>query len=508
MPGKKVNILLVEDEEAHAEAVKRAFQQADSAAELTWAFSLEQASAFLQESSPDLVITDWLLPDGKATDILPAEKELFPVILMTSQGSEQLAVEAMKAGILDYVVKSPTVFADMPHIAERALKQWELLIQKKRSEEKLRESEERFRTVFEQGPLGMYIAGMDYRFLGVNPSFCRIIGYRQDELKDLTFLDITSPEDRDADAAQVATLLEGELPHYKTEKRLVKKQGEIVWIDLTRSIVRSAEGRPLYFLTMIEDITERKNAEKLSQLRAEELARSNEDLERFAYVASHDLQEPLRNVASCLQMLEQIHAGKLGGESDQLIQYAVDSAKRMKMLITGLLDYSRISTRGGPLQNTASEEALGKSLLNLQYVISSNNTTVTNDPLPKVPADPVQLLQIFQNLIANAINYRRDESPRIHVSAVKNGTEWIFSVEDNGIGIEKRHFDRIFEIFQQLSRKGLPESTGMGLAIVKKIVERHQGRVWVESQVGAGSTFYFTIPDKNILSLSSTRSQE
>jgi len=266
----------------------------------------------------------------------------------------------------------------------------------------------------------------------------------------------------------------------------------------TRSIIRSADGKPLYFLTMIEDITERKNSEKLLQIRAEELARSNEDLERFAYVASHDLQEPLRNVASCLQMLEQIHSGKLGKDSDQLIRYAVDSAKRMKMLIVGLLDYSRISTRGGPLQNTASEEALEQSLLNLRYAISDNNARVTHDPLPKVPADRVQLLQIFQNLIANAINFRRDEPPSIHVSAQKKGNEWNFSVRDNGVGIEKRHFDRIFEIFQQLSRKGLPESTGMGLAIVKKIIERHHGRIWVESEVGAGSTFYFTIPDKNL----------
>lgn len=498
MKKNAIHILVVEDEPAHAEAVKRAFQRTAGLVHLTLAFSVKEALAQLRESIPELVITDWLLPDGKGTDIISSDNQVFPVILMTSHGNEQVAVEAIKAGALDYVVKSPAVFADMPHIAERALKQWDLLIENRRSQEKLRESEERFRTVFEQGPLGMNIMGLDYRFVVVNAAFSQIVGYSRDELTKLKSADITYAEDRETDVGQAKRLLSGELPYYKMEKRLVKKQGEIVWIALTRSIIRSADGKPLYFLTMIEDITERKNAEKLLQVRAEELARSNEDLERFAYVASHDLQEPLRNVASCLQMLEQIHAGKLGEESDQLIQYAVNSAKRLKTLIIGLLAYSRISTRGGPLKNTASEEALEQSLLNLRYVISDKNATVTHDPLPKVPADPTQLLQIFQNLIANAINFRRDEPPSIHVSAQKKGNEWIFSVRDNGIGIEKRHFDRIFVIFQQLSRKGLPESTGMGLAIVKKIIERHHGRVWVESEAGTGSTFYFTIPDKDI----------
>lgn len=498
MQNNAIHILVVEDDPAHAEAVKRAFQRTAGLVDLTLAFSVKEALAELRKSIPELVITDWLLPDGKGTDILSSDNQVFPVILMTSHGNEQVAVEAIKAGALDYVVKSPAVFADMPHIAERALKQWELLIENRRSQERLRESEERFRTVFEQGPLGMNILGLDYRFVAVNAAFSQIVGYSKDELTKLKFADVTYPEDLEMDVGQAKKLLSGELPYYKMEKRLVKKQGEIVWIAFTRSIIGSADGKPLYFLTMIEDITERKNAEKLLLLRAEELARSNEDLERFAYVASHDLQEPLRNVTSCLQMLEQMHAGKLGKDSDQLIQYAVDSAKRMKMLIVGLLDYSRISTRGGPLENTPSEEALERSLLNLQYVISDTNATVTHDPLPKVRADPTQLLQIFQNLIVNAINFRQDQPPNIHVSAQQKGNEWIFSVKDNSVGIEKRHFDRIFVIFQQLSRKGLPESTGMGLAIVKKITERHQGRVWVESEVGLGSTFYFTIPDKEL----------
>jgi len=233
MRKNTIHILVVEDEPAHAEAVKRAFQQTAGLVHLTLAFSVKEALAELRKSIPELVITDWLLPDGKGTDILSSDNQVFPVVLMTSHGNEQVAVEAMKAGALDYVVKSPAVFADMPHIAERALKQWELLIENRRSQEKLRESEERFRTVFEQGPLGINILGLDYRFVAVNAAFSQVVGYSQDELTKLKFPDVTYPEDLETDVDQAKKLLSGEAPYYKMEKRLVKKQGEIVWIAFT-----------------------------------------------------------------------------------------------------------------------------------------------------------------------------------------------------------------------------------------------------------------------------------
>jgi len=497
MERKNVDILLVEDEPAHAEAVRRAFDRKRGQVNVRWASTLKEALARLAESVPDIVIADWMLPDGKGTDILPTEKKhrRFPVVLMTSHGNEQIAVHAMKAGVSDYVVKSPIMFADMPHVAERVLKQWDMLIERQISEEKLRESEERFRTVFEQGPLGMHIAGLDYRFVALNDAFCQIVGYCEEELGNLTFADITYPDDLEPDMVQAQRLLTGEIQSYKMEKRHIKKQGEIVWLDVTRSMIRGAGGNPLHFLTMVEDITERKHTEQLLRIRAEDLARSNEDLEQFAYVASHDLQEPLRNVANCMQILETRNKAKLDDDSTQLMYYAVESVKRMKALITDLLAYSRISTRGKPFQETNSQAIMKESLRNLEFAISQQGAQVTNDPLPLVHADPTQLLQVFQNLIANAVQFHRDEPPKIHVSAQKKGSEWIFSVNDNGIGIEARHLDRIFVIFQQLEKGRRFHGTGMGLAIVKKILERHRGRVWAESQVGVGSTFYFAIPD-------------
>lgn len=247
-------------------------------------------------------------------------------------------------------------------------------------------------------------------------------------------------------------------------------------------------------LEMGIDITERNLAEDALKQTLADLTRSNEDLEHFAYVASHDLQEPLRNVASALQLLEKRHKGTLGEDSDQLIYYAVDSSKKMKALISDLLTYSRLTARGKPFETVDIGEIITESIFNLQTVVQQKGTQITYDDMPIVRGDATQLLQVFQNLLGNAVKFGPAESPKVHVSAEKKGNEWIFSVKDNGIGIEPHHFDRIFVIFQQLTKRQALEGTGMGLAIVKKIIERHRGRVWVESEVGRGSTFFFTIP--------------
>lgn len=361
------------------------------------------------------------------------------------------------------------------------------------TEKRLRETEERFRTIFEQGPLGMAVVGLDYRFILLNPAFCSITGYSPADLGELTLLDLALPKDVEADVEQSERLFRGEVQHFTMEKRYLKKSGEVIWVSLTLSAVRDHDGATLYCLAMIQDITERRRMQDLLQRRAEELTRSNEDLEHFAYVASHDLQEPLRNVISCVQMLGQRYKGKLGPDADELIGYAVASSLRMKNLVSELLNYSRIMTKGKPLEATSSEQVLKEALLNLDSSIKATHALVTHDNLPLVTADVTQLLQIFQNLIGNALKFRREDPPRIHVSASKRGSEWVFSVQDNGIGIEKDYFDKIFVLFQQLDKKAGP-GTGIGLAVVKKIVERHGGRVWVESTVGQGSTFHFTIP--------------
>jgi PAS domain S-box-containing protein len=242
---------------------------------------------------------------------------------------------------------------------------------------------------------------------------------------------------------------------------------------------------------------ERKRAEEALAQRAEELARSNADLEQFAYVASHDLQEPLRMVVSYLQLLERRYKGQLDERADRHIGYAVDGAKRMQRLINDLLTYSRVGRRGDTQALTDAAQILQNVLRDLSQAIEESGATVEHDPLPVVHADPTQLGQLLLNLIANALRFRSDAPPRVHVGAryEPEAHEWVFQIKDNGIGIAPEHFDRIFIIFQRLHGWAEYPGTGIGLAICKKIVERHGGRIWVESEPGQGATFFFTLPD-------------
>lgn len=249
-------------------------------------------------------------------------------------------------------------------------------------------------------------------------------------------------------------------------------------------------------------IIERKFAEIRLKSSMDELEHSNNELQQFAYVASHDLQEPLRMVASYVQLLAKRYRGKLDEDADDFIDYAVDGAKRMQGLINDLLQYSRIGTQGKEFEATECEAVLDRALANLQMSIEESGAKVTHDLLPTVMADSSQLTQLFQNLIGNSIKFCRDEPAEIHIWAEEIEAEsesrvrsWYrFSVRDNGIGIDPKHSERIFLIFQRLHGKGEYAGTGIGLAICTRIVERHGGRLWVESGEGEGATFRFTIP--------------
>ncbi len=245
-----------------------------------------------------------------------------------------------------------------------------------------------------------------------------------------------------------------------------------------------------------EQITRRETAEEELKRTVADLKRSNAELEQFAYVASHDLQEPLRMVSSYMQLLSRRYEGKLDSDADDFIGFAVDGAKRMQTLIQDLLVYSRVGTRGKLFESTNCEDVLTQVLANLEVTIDEGDAVVTHDSLPTVVADSSQLAQLFQNLIGNAIKFKGEDVPRVHVTAERKGGEWKFSVADNGIGIDPEFFDRIFVIFQRLHGIGEYSGTGIGLAVCKKIVERHGGRMWVESEPGQGATFYFTIPEK------------
>jgi PAS domain S-box-containing protein len=274
-----------------------------------------------------------------------------------------------------------------------------------------------------------------------------------------------------------------------------RRDGTEFPVEISLSPLTTEEG--ILVTAAIRDITTRKRAEEELRRTATELSQSNADLAQFAYVASHDLQEPLRAVAGCVQLLQQRYHGQLDARADELIAHTVAGATRMHTLIHDLLVYSRLSTRGTPLQPTDCAAVLKDVLTNLEVGIRESGAMVTSAALPTVMTDATQLRQVFQNLIGNALKFRGEQPLKIHVGAERHDGEWVFSVCDNGIGIERQYFERIFQVFQRLHTQRQYAGSGIGLAICKKIVERHGGRIWVTSEPGKGATFAFSIPDRS-----------
>jgi PAS domain S-box-containing protein len=268
----------------------------------------------------------------------------------------------------------------------------------------------------------------------------------------------------------------------------------IIWTLTTLVPLRDDQGQIYRIIGTATNISDRKTAELELQQQKQDLARSNDELQQFAYVASHDLQEPLRMITSYLELLERRYKGQLDPKADQFIAYAVDGAARMQILINDLLKYSRVGSRRQSLEQVDCEVVLQNVLRNLQVAIAEKKAVITHDVLPQVNADITQLTQLFQNLIGNAIKFHGEDPPKIHIGIEQRNDKWLFSVCDNGIGIESQYVDRIFVIFQRLHNRTDYPGTGMGLAICKKIVERHGGNLWVESTPKQGSTFYFTLP--------------
>ena len=366
---------------------------------------------------------------------------------------------------------------------------------RKTAEKHLAQMEARYRGLLEAAPDAMVVVNQSGGIVLLNVQAEKQFGYRRDELvgemvkniipegfaERLAADALRSPED--ALAQQIGTGIE----LYGR-----RKDGGGFPIEIMLSPLESAEG--ILVTAAIRDITARKTAEAHLVRKVEELNRSNQELEQFAYIASHDLQEPLRMVASYTQLLSRRYKGKLDSDADEFIAFAVDGASRMQRLIKDLLAYSRVGTKGKDLLDVSSEDVLRQALINLRGAIEESGALVTHDFLPTILADETQLVQLFQNLVGNAIKYQKPGVPRVHISASNNGdNKWIFSVQDNGLGIESRYLEKIFGVFQRLHKRDEFAGTGIGLAICKKIVERHGGSISVESRFGEGSTFRFAL---------------
>jgi PAS domain S-box-containing protein len=358
-----------------------------------------------------------------------------------------------------------------------------------------RRSETRYRALLESAPDAMVLVDQQGRIELANAQMESLFGHARPELIGRSIEILLPGRFRGPHGTHAHGFFQspdGSTTSGGRELFGLRKDGSEFPIAISLSPLEDPSGSSV--TATIRDITELKRAEQRLVQTIAELKRSNDELEQFAYVTSHDLQEPLRMVAGYTQLLAKRYKGRLDSDADEFIAFAVDGAARMRRLIQDLLAYSRAGTSVEPNSEIASEEALAEALANLQGAVNDGAAIITHDPLPKVTMNHSQLVQIFQNLIGNAIKYRGAKVPRIHISAEsRNGHGEVFSITDNGMGIEPEHFDRIFVIFQRLHGRNEFTGTGIGLAICKKLVERSGGRIWVDSQPGSGSSFHFNL---------------
>jgi PAS domain S-box-containing protein len=413
------------------------------------------------------------------------------------------------------------------------------ITERKKVEEVLRESEERYRTLVENAPVAVYrtIPGPKEKFLMGNPTYLKIFGLEsEEELKKISAADVyMNPEERKAFSDNL--LAKGSVSG--VELRLRKKDGTPFWGSVTAKVVYDENGKNPYFDSTIMDITERKKMEEqrdalikkleenqkllkkqnqeledsrraiknvaedlgkskqVLEERKEDLEKINKELDDFTYIISHDLKEPLRSIDAFSKFIGDDYNDKLDEEGRNYLERIRANASRMQSLIEDLLEISRIERKKNALEEVETEELVNEAKLRLEYAIKNKNAEiVVRDKLPRVFCDRVRLTGVFVNLISNAIKFNDKPNPCIEINCSPKGIFYEFYVKDNGPGIEERYFDKIFEIFQRLGKRGDQEGTGAGLTIVKKIVEMHKGRIWVESKIGKGATFYFTIPKK------------
>jgi PAS domain S-box-containing protein len=438
---------------------------------------------------PDLaaVVTEHALSWGSGLEVIATVNRLHPhcpVVLLTAAHGETVVADAISHAVDGYLVKGAAGFLALAGVVREALARAD----RRRTE---RAGEERYRTLIEQMPVGMFTLSPDGTIRDLSPAAARLLGAADRGALAGTSLPALLADDS---RERLRRLLAAGNAIRDLEVEGVGPGTERTWVRLSAWPVAEV-GRPLArWEGSLEDISGYKRAERQLEERAAQLSRSNGELQQFSYVISHDLQEPLHLITRYAQLLGERHGGALDVEAHRWLSHVLTSAARMQAMINDVLEYARVETRGGPFAPVDFAALVAEATGNLKVTIDESAAQVSSGELPCIPADAGQMVQVFQNLIGNAVKFRGSKAPRVQVSAVAAEDAWVFAVMDNGIGIPADQLDRIFGMFQRLHSAAEYPGTGIGLAICKRIVERHGGQIWATSQPGEGSTFYFSIP--------------
>lgn len=520
----KTKVLIVDDDPNNLLAFEAVLEELGH--EVLTARSGREALELNARNDFAVILLDLMMPemDGFEAASLLRKQDSFvnlkytPVLILTGLSSQESQLRGYSAGAVDYLVKpvSPELlktkvaaFIQLKQVSlalesalaaqEKAEHEIRRLNSKllNRAKEALHSSEERLRLLIDSA-IDFAIIGIDEqgRVTHWNTGAERLLGYRKEDIYGNSAEIIFTPEDRESGIPAKELTAARTHGRASDERWHVRKDGSRFWGSGVVSPVRDLDSTILGFVQVLRDMTRQKQA-------AGNLAKANARLEDFAYITSHDLQQPLRMVTSYLQLLSKRYKGHLDADADEFIGYAVDGAQRMHALIQSLLLFSRVVSSEMPLQSTDCNEILSIAIRNVEVAVEENQATLTHDPLPVVMGDAVQLIQLLQNLVSNAITFRSQEPPRVHIGVEERESEWLFCVKDNGIGFDQQHADRIFGVFKRLNPAEESLGTGIGLAICKRIVERHGGTIWAESEIANGSKFYFTIPKAHLTDPSS-----
>jgi PAS domain S-box-containing protein len=495
-----IRVLHLERDADDCEHVRLLLLNAGFECEVRRIDTCEEFTRALHGQEWDLILADYGPTSFDGITALQVAREVMPAtpfILIANSITEDVAIDSMKLGATDFVIKEK--LERLVPAVLRALREADCRRHAAAIREALRNSESQVRLLLDSAAEAIFGADLDGNCTFCNRSCAFLLGYSlPSQLLGKNMHDVLHGPRADGPPCSLAgcrvrAAVEKTEALRLDNEVLSRRDGTTFIAEVWSQPIRR-DGAVVGMVVNFMDVTERKHAQQELENRARDLARSNAELQQFAYLASHDLQEPLRMVVSYTQLLAHRYRGKIDADADQFIAFAVEGAARMQRLIEDLLAYCRVDTRAKRFAEMDCNNAADEAVNNLTAALEETHAVVTHDPLPVIIGDDSQICQAFQNLIANGIKFHGPELPRIHISAELEPGMWRFSVRDNGIGIAPDNLNRLFVIFQRLHTHDEYPGSGIGLAITKKIVERHGGRVWVESELGKGSTFYLTIP--------------